>query len=477
MNLEEYTNLDATALGELVRKGEVTPAELAGLAREAHDKVNPVTNAMPEFYDDAESVPGSDDGHFAGVPFLRKDIGATEKGRLQELGSRLCQGYIAKEDSHYTRRVREAGLRIVGRSNIPEFATAGFTETALYGITGNPWNLDRSAGGSSGGAASAVVSGIVPMAHASDGGGSIRIPASWCGLVGLNPSRGRISSGPSHQDALYGLAREFVVCKTVRDMAHALDALAGPEPGDPFIIQQPERPYAAELDAPLKKCRIGVATTPWGEGAIEPDVQDALAKTMETLKSMGHTLEEIEAPVEIELIMRAVMGGFNLGMLDLDAMAKMTGREIGPDTVEPVSIKLYELAKKGDAAWAVGVLEDMRELRQRFAEATQGYDLLLTPTMPQTALPHGTYSTNRDDMSAEEFQMGDTSAFYYMGVFNATGQPSVTLPLWMSGDGLPIGMQIAAKFADEASLVRIARDLEQAHPWIDRRPPVHAASI
>lgn len=477
MKIEEYVALDATALGDMVRNGETSAAELAGLAREAHDKVNPVINAMPEFYADAESVEGSDSGHFAGVPFLRKEIGATEKGRLQELGSRLCQGNVATEDSYYTRRVREAGLRIVGRSNIPEFATAGFTETALYGITGNPWNLERSAGGSSGGAAAAVSAGIVPMAHASDGGGSIRIPASWCGLVGMNPSRGRISAGPSHQDALYGLAREFVVCKTVRDMAHALDALAGPEPGDPFIIQQPDRPYAAELDAPMQKCRIGVATTSWGEGDVDSDVQAALAKTMETLKSMGHELVEIEAPVDIELIKRAVMGGFTMAMLDLDGVAEAMGREIGPDTMEPVSLKLYEMAKQGDAAWAAGIMEDMRELRHRFAMATNDYDLLLTPTMPQTALPHGTFSTNRNDMTAEEFQEGDTSVFYYMGVFNATGQPSVTLPLWQSPDNMPIGMQIAAKFADESSLVRIARDLEQAHPWIDRKAPHHVLNV
>ena len=224
MTLDEYTRMDATALAECVRNGDATMPELVALARMARDRINPITNAMPEFYADAETVGGANDGPFCGVPFLRKDVGSAEKGRLQENGSRLFEGHVADEDSYYVERVRAAGFRIVGRTNVPEFATSGFTETYLRGITRNPWNLERSAGGSSGGAASAVASGIAPIAHASDGGGSIRIPASWCGLVGLNPSRGRISSGPSFQDPLFGLEREFVVCRSVRDMARALDA-------------------------------------------------------------------------------------------------------------------------------------------------------------------------------------------------------------------------------------------------------------
>jgi len=477
MKLEEYTNFDATALGQMVRNGEVTAAELTGLARQAHDLVNPVINAMPEFYADAETVPGSDTGCFAGAPFLRKDLGSAEKGRLQENGSRLFKGYIATEDSTYIERARAAGLRVVGRSNIPEFATSGFTETFLHGITGNPWNLDRSSGGSSGGASAAVAAGIVPMAHASDGGGSIRIPAGWCGLVGLNPSRGRISMGPAFQDALYGLAREFVVCRTVRDMANALDAFSGPAPGDPFVIVQPERPFADELDRPTPKARIAVATTPWGSTEMDPEVRTALEQTVATLKGMGHSIEEIACPVNIELVRRAVMGAFTWALVGLDKAARDMGREIGPDTMEPVSLKLYELAKGESAAWAADVMESMRELRHTFGVATADYDLIVTPTMPVAALPHGTYSTTRDDLSALAYQEGDTSVFQYLGIFNATGQPSVTLPLAQSSDGLPIGIQIAAPFGDEAALVRISRDLEQACPWSGRRPPVHATSI
>jgi len=314
------------------------------------------------------------------------------------------------------------------------------------------------------------------MAHASDGGGSIRIPAGWCGLVGLNPSRGRVSMGPAFQDALYGLAREFVVCRTVRDMAHALDAFSGPAPGDPFVITQPERPFADELDRPTPRARIAVATTPWGDMETDGEVRAVLERTTATLREMGHSIEEIACPVDIELVRRAVMGAFTWALVGLDQAARDMGREIGPDTMEPVSLKLYQLAMSESAAWAADVMESMRELRHTFGVATQDYDLILTPTMPTPAMPHGAFATTRDDLSALEYQEGDTTVFQYLGIFNATGQPSISLPLAQSGDGLPIGMQLAARFGDEAALVRIARDLEQACPWSGRRPPVHATT-
>lgn len=475
MNLVEYSRHDATSLAKLVRDGEVTAAELAALARQAFEKVDPAINAVVEFYSDAEKAAGSDEGAFAGVPFLRKDIGAKEEGRLQECGSRLLKGNICTHDSYYTKRAKAAGLRIVGRSAVPELAFAGFTETILEGITRNPWNLDASAGGSSGGAAAAVAAGIVPMAHASDGGGSIRIPAGWCGLVGLNPSRGRVSGGPDGQDALFGLAREFVVCRTVRDMAAALDVFSGPEPGDPFIIRQPERPYIDELTRPTGTLRIGLARTAWGSVPIAEDILATLDETSALLASMGHVVEEIASPVNAHDIMVGVMGGFNLGLAELPALAAALGRPLDDTTLEPVILKLMHQTLAMSPAEVVNVLETMRKIRHDVALATAGYDILLTPTTPITAPEHGRFATTRPDLTAAGFSEGDTTLFTFLGTFNATGQPSVSLPLGVDRNNMPVGIQVVGRFADEATLVRVARDLEQAMPWHDRKAPVHAA--
>ena len=477
MNLAEYAHFDATALGELVAAGEVSAAELAGCARAAYDALNPELNAILEFYDDAESVAGAARGIFPGVPFLRKDIGASEAGRLQEMGSRLFIGHRPAEDSYYIERARAGGLRIIGRSAVPEFATSGFTESILNGITGNPWNLARTAGGSTGGGSAAVASGIVPLAHASDGGGSIRIPAACCGLVGLNPLRGRISGGPGDQDALYGLAREFVVCRSVRDMAAALDVFAGPAPGDPFIIAAPAQPYRDELAQPTGTLRIGIALTKWGDTEIDAEVLDAVKHTGETLEAMGHRIAHFEANFDPEDILLAVMGGFHLGIASLDDAAAALGRKIDADTLEPVNLKLYQSGQTLPMSYAGTIFEAMRKVRALVGMAAQDFDLVLTPSLPSTARPHGEYATTREDLSAEEYIKGDMRLFQFLGVFNVTGQPSVSLPLAEGADGLPIGIQLAAGLGDEALLVRIARDLEEAMPWHMRLPPIHAGRL
>jgi amidase len=474
MNLEEYAALDATALGQLVAAGDVTAAELAGLARSACEKVNPELNAVIEFYEDAESLQGTDTGLFPGVPFLRKDIGATEAGRLQEIGCRLFKGHRPTQDSYFTQRGRAQGIRIVGRSATPELGTSGFTESILNGITRNPWNPDRTAGGSSGGSSAAVAAGIVPIAHASDGGGSTRIPAACCGLVGFNPSRGRITGGPARQDPLFGLAREFVVCRSVRDMAAALDMYQGPAPGDPFIIVQPERSYVEELELPTAKLRVGIALTRWGEMDVDKAVLQAVKQAAAILQDMGHQVEEIEAPFVPEDNLTAVMGGFHLGIAGLDRAAAMMKRKIDRDTLEPVNLKLYQQAQTLPMSHAGEIFEAMRRVRADIGTATKDFDILLTPTLPATARPHGEFSTTREDLSPQDFMKGDTRLFQFLGVFNVTGQPSVSLPLAEGSDNLPIGVQVVGRFGDEATLVKIARDLEEALPWSGRTPPIHA---
>ncbi|MFD2051843.1 amidase [Mesorhizobium calcicola] len=476
MKLSEYVAHDAIGLATLLSAGEVTAVELAQLARQAHDRVNPRINAVIEFYDDAEIIARCAEGAFGGVPFLRKDYGATEAGRLQEMGSRLFAGSRSDLDSYFFRRARKGGLLSVGRTTTPEFAVAGMTESLLCGTTGNPWNTDCSAGGSSGGAAAAVAAGITPIAHGGDGGGSIRAPASWCGLVGLNPSRGRVSGGPNQQDPSFGLSREFVLCRTARDMAAALDVFAGPHPGDPFIIVQPNRRYTEELSQPTGKLSVGVARTKWGDVDLGPEVLEAVESIATLLEEMGHTVRDIEAPYKSDDYCKILLGIAASGATSLEAAARAMDRSINAETLEPINFKIHEysVASRGRG---VDVHEVLRSVRFCVGEAIQGLDILLTPTMPHVATPHGgVYSTIHSTLSVEEFMKADAARYQYTGIFNVTGQPSVSLPLAQSACGLPIGIQIVGRFGDEATLVRIARDLEEARPWKHRRPKIWAGN-
>lgn len=477
MKLSEYVDHDATGLASLARAGEVTPLELTRLACQAHNEVNPHINAVIEFYEDAEIVAGADGGLFYGVPFLRKDVGATEADRLQECGSRLFKGCRPQTESYFFRRARDAGLRTIGRTTLSELGTSGMSESIANGITGNPWDLKRSAGGSSAGSAAAVAAGITPIAHSSDGGGSIRIPASWCGLVGLNPSRGRISGGPNRQDASFGFSREFVLCRTVRDMAAALDVFSSPCPGDPFIIVQPNRPYVEELSQPTGRLRVGVARTKWGAVDLEPEVLQAVDTTASLLEEMGHVVRDVDPPYESAEKTRISLGRSTLGANSLEDAACAMGRIINADTLEPINLKLYESGRNSPRALMGNLLEGIRRFRFQVGEAVDAYDIWLTPTMPIVAPPHGgIYCTTNPTLSAVEFMEANTALYQYLGVFNVTGHPSVSLPLAHSADGLPIGLQIVGRFGDEATLVRISRDLEEACPWHHRRPKVRAGS-
>ncbi|MER9690203.1 amidase [Mesorhizobium sp. M0139] len=442
------------------------------MAREAHDKVNPHINAVIEFYEDAETVQGANGGIFHGVPFLRKDSGASEAGRLQENGSRLFKGLRPDIDSYFFRRAREAGLRTLGRTTTPEFGSTIMTESILNGITRNPWDLRCSAGGSSGGAAAAVAAGITPIAHGSDGGGSIRIPASWCGLVGLNPSRGRVSAGPKYQDG-NGASRTFVLCRTVRDMAAALDAFSGSYPGDPFIIVQPDRPYTAELSQPTGRLRVGVARSSWGAINLDPEVLRVVDATATLLEEMGHAVQDIDPPYEPTEYRRTYFDPTSASMLE--EAARAMGRIISSETLEPVTLKLYEFSRNLPLSRAADVQEACRRIRLRLGEAIHGFDILLTPTMPMVAVPHGgVFSATDPTVSAEGYVEAATASCQYTEVFNFTGQPSVSLPLSQSATGLPIGIQVVSRFGDEGTLVRIARDLEEALPWRHRRPTIWA---
>ncbi|MES0033104.1 amidase [Mesorhizobium sp. M0040] len=477
MRLSEYVQYDATGLATLVNAGEVTSAELTRLARQAFGEVNSRINAVIEFYEDAETVAGEDSGPFNGVPFLRKDSGASEAGRLQEKGSRLFKGYRPECDSFFFSRAQNAGLRTVGRTATPEFERSGTTESIVNGVTRNPWDLERSASGSSGGAAAAVAAGITPIAHGSDSGGSIRGPAAWCGLVGLVPSRGRVSGGPDQQDANFGLGRSFVLCRSARDMAAALDVFSGPHPGDPFIIVQPHRSYVEELLQPTGTLRVGVARTKWDNLDLEPEVLQAVESTASLLEEMGHQVKEMEPPFKFEEFTKAIVAYSSLGASSLETAAHALGRAISLDTLEPVNLKFFQRGRSSPLSIWDEVHEAIRQMRLQVGEAIRAFDILLTPARSTVAQPHNSIcSLANPTISVEEYVEANHSGWGHLAIWNITGQPAVSLPFAQSAKGLPIGVQIVSRFGDEATLVRIARDLEEARPWRHRQPKVRAGS-
>jgi amidase len=479
MNLEEYSQYDGLGLAALVRKKEVTRRELAELANQAIDKINPQINGVIETHTDRiESLgdkPDNPDAPFTGVPFLLKDIGATDGGRKQEMGSRLAEGNVAKQDSFLTKRFKEAGLNILGRTTTPELGFAPTTESILTGKTRNPWDLERIAGGSSGGSSACVAAGIVPLAHANDGGGSIRIPAACCGLVGLKPSRGRVTSGPTFDEFSNGIVSELVVCRTVRDAAAMLDAVCAPASGDPFVIIQPERPYAEEAGAPAGKLKIAFATETWLPAPVDPDVVKTIEQVAKQCEEMGHIVEQTVPRVNNENSFLGLKFCFYSSLAVCNLFSLLYDRPIDGDHLEPVILRAYQEAQKLTAFDMVLTQTKMNAVRREMAPFFDEYDLLLTPTTTKPAVPLGTLDTVQD-ISTNRFFFNAGGFCPNTSVFNITGQPAISLPLGQSESGLPIGAQFVARFGEEATLIRLAAAFEEAMPWRDRKPPVHASN-
>ncbi len=478
MDLAEYSRCDGVTLADLVRKQEVSSKERASVFAEAVEKVNPRVNAVIEVYSDLieklddSTIPA---GSFAGVPFLMKDIGAAEVGRRQECGSRLMKGHVAASESFLTGLFKKAGLILLGRTTTPEFALGISTESVLTGQTQNPWNPETIAGGSSGGSAAAVAAGIVPMAHGSDNGGSIRIPASACGLVGLKPSRGRVSLGPDMGDP--GMLQEFVLSRTVRDTALMLDAVSAPMVGDPYVIVQPVRSYVQEVNAPTGKLRIAWTTKSWQPGGfVDPEVIHCVEQVVSQCQRAGHGLVEASPSFDYEEYLHATCVAWAFGMYaGMDMFGAANGQTVSEDTVEPVMLSFYEYSKSltgGDMMMADFALNRFRRIFGRFFEQ---YDMLLTPTLIKLGEPFGKYSKTRTDIDYLRYMRLCDEVRVHTTAANVTGQPAVTLPLGQSKSGFPIGVQFMARFGDESSLIRLASSLEQRMPWHDRIPPVHAS--
>lgn len=482
MSLEEYSRCDGVALAELVRRREVSAKELALLFVEAVEKVNPKINAIIEIWKDRiqtlddRTVPN---GPFAGVPFLMKDLGAGEAGRVQDSGSRLMKGHVVERDAFLTERFKKAGLTLLGRTTCPELGMGISTESILTGDTRNPWDLEKMAGGSSGGSAASVAAGIVPVAHASDNGGSIRIPASACGLVGLKPSRGRVTAGPDIGEIMAGTLQEFVVSRTVRDTAVMLDAVSAPAPGDPFVITQPSRPYSEEVGRQNEKLRIAWTTESWQPGStVDPEVVDCTGQVVSMLENAGFDLVEDSPVFDYEEFLVTTCKAWAVGLYaGMDMYAAMMGRSISKDFLEPVMLSYYDYSKHITAGDTFMIELALNKFRRIFGQFFEKYDMLLTPTLAKLPEPLGKYSKIRTDIDyVGYFRLQDeTKAF--SSAANVTGQPAITLPLGMSKNGLPIGMQFMGRFGDEASLIRLASWLEHEMPWHDRTPPNHVTRL
>jgi amidase len=477
VSTDELAFLDATAQAELLRQKEITPVEMADAAIERIERLNPELNAVitPLFERAREAAAAASlDAPFAGVPFLLKDIVAEYEGTPLSEGSALLAGhYISPQDSELVRRYRAAGLIIMGKTNTPEFALMPTTEPRQFGATRNPWNTDMTSGGSSGGSAAAVAAGMVAAAHANDGGGSIRVPSSCCGLVGLKPTRGRNSLGPAAGDAANGLLCDHVVTRSVRDSAAILDATAGHLAGDPYYPAPPERPFAEEVERAPRRLRIGFGTVPLTGKPAHPDCVTAAESAARLCEELGHDVVEASPSLDSKRLFKA-FGNVWAGFLcwAVRDWARRSGRAVEEAFFEPATWRTYlhgERQSSGDYLLAV---QDLQRASRDAAAFFNDHDIWLTPTLAQPPVPLGYFDYTPETRDQHIARLGEYTGFTLIA--NASGQPGISLPLHWNEDNLPIGVQLLGRYGDEATLIGLAGQLEQARPWSQRRPPVRA---
>ncbi len=474
----QLSELDATAQAELVRTRQVSPRELVDAAIDRIERHNPELGAVIlPLYDQArKTADAPEDGPFRGVPILIKDIGATIGGVLYTAGLVPLKriGFTPPHDAHLVTALKRAGFVIVGKSNCSELGIVPASEPPAWPPTHNPYDLSRGSGGSSGGSACAVATGMVPIAHANDGGGSIRIPASCCGLFGLKPSRGRVSLAPDLGDVNGGLTCDHVVTRSVRDSAAVLDLLAGMQPGDPYCAPPQLTPYAAEVGAPPGTLRIGFASRHLSlDGGLHdshPDCVAAVDHAAKLCESLGHHVEEADLssltdPAWVPSFLAIWVVGV---ATELRELATMIDRPVVESDVEPLTWALGELGKLVNGPGYVGAWRWIQRATRRIAGLWQRYDVLLTPTVTSPPVPLGTFKSTSDDPLGGIFRAGDFAPF--TAVFNGTGQPAASIPLYRSASGLPIGVQLAGAYGREDLLIRLASQLEAAQPF------VHAAT-
>jgi amidase len=474
--MNDVAYMDATAQAELVRKKQIKPSELLDGAIERIERVNPQINAVvTTMYDEGrQSIEAVlPNGPFTGVPFLLKDLSASYGGAKQTSGSVFTKDYISPLDSVIVQRQKAAGLVICGKTNTPEFGLVPTTEPKLLGAAHNPWNLDRTTGGSSGGAAAAVASGMVPIAHASDGGGSIRIPASCCGVFGLKPTRARISSGPLIGDVMNGLTNEHAETRSVRDSAALLDATRGAAPGDPYVAPEPERPYLQEVGADPGRLRIAFTKqTPLGI-PLHPDCIAAVEDAAKLCEDLGHHVEEASPQVNGEGLVAAFTALWSAGNVwTIKGMAMAMGKEPKEEEFEILTWALYLQGLQVNAGDYLLAITQLQAVSRMVAQWFTNYDIWLTPTLAAPPVELGWISSTPEEPMRGFQRAADWVP--YTPIMNVTGQPAISVPLQWNSEGLPIGTHFAAPYNGEATLFRLAAQLEEARPWAAKRPPVSA---
>ncbi|MES2281702.1 MAG: amidase [Pseudomonadota bacterium] len=470
LSFHDYRQFDATGLAEAIRKGDVSRLEVLQAALDRIAAVNPQVNAVTYMHEAAASEAAVDAGSpFAGVPYLIKDLHAPVAGMPLTHGSRLFAGNVHDFDSETVARLRRAGFVILGRTASPEFGMSASTEPALTGPTRNPWNLAHIAGGSSGGAGAAVASGMLPAAHATDSGGSIRIPAACNGLVGLKPTRGLIPTGPHRGEASHGLSHEHAVTRSVRDCAAILDATAGPDVGAPYFTARPATSYLQALDRPSGCLRIAFTTTTFDGRPVDAECKAAVENTVRLLQDLGHDVEEARPEFDAPALSAACGTLLATGLAAIVAAREaQLGRTVQPGELENVTHEAIAFGRQvSGVQYASQFAAINREVRRigRFFEKT---DVLVTPALATAPVKIGELSTQT--LSMAQFQQAMAAFCPFTGAFNATGQPAISLPLHWSAAGLPIGVQLVGRFAEDAVLLQLAAQLEMAQPWFNRTP-------
>jgi amidase len=471
MRFEEYSKHDAISLAGLIARGEISAEEVLETAIERAEQVNPAINAIVhKQYEQARKAvaAGLPDGPLKGVPFLMKDLGYFEKGARTTFGSSLFKDFVADHDAAYVSRCKKAGLVVIGRSASPEFGRNPNTEPRLYGSCRNPWNLEYSAGGSSGGSAAAVSAGILPAAHATDGGGSIRIPAAQCGLFGLKPSRGRVSMAPDAGEGWGGLSAAHVVSRSVRDSALMLDCTTGPEPGDPYTAPMPEHPFLEAVARPPRRLRIALMLKDHRGARLHPQCLEAVQRGAQLCASLGHVVEEADPDLDMVALrpMNNRIAAANTAR-SCSMRWKAIRREPRADDVEAVTWAVYQHGLQVSGIEYIEAIAAVHAAGRKMAAFLTSYDVILSTTLAGPPPKLGYFDQNGD---VETFDERVTQYLSVTPLHNATGTPAMTLPLHWTADGLPVGVHFAGRYGEEATLLALAAELERAQPWFDRVP-------
>jgi amidase len=496
-SFKEYAEYDGLGLAQLVKNKEISAAEICEEAISRIESVNPALNAViTPLFDQARTVVKErlPDGHFCGVPFLLKDLLSDLAGVPQTMGSRACRHYIPAEDSELVKRYKQAGLVILGKTNLPEFGLLGITEPELHGPTRNPWNTDHTPGGSSGGSAAAVAAGMVPLASASDGAGSIRIPASCCGLFGLKITRGRTPNGPLHGRTWQGAVVEHVISRSVRDSAAALDATQGSDAGAPYVIPPPQHAYMQEIEQRPGRLKIAFNTQSPIDTKVHPECIAAVQQTAELLEELGHEVEEARPEVDGSALAKGLVVLYSGEIAAvMDELKVLLGRKARPSDVETLTWTVALLGRSFSAGQFVRAKSEWERSARVMGRFHEDYDLYLTPTLAYPPVKIGELAPKPVEVVllkainalglgrlliasgiTDKLAVENLEKTPFTQLANFTGQPAMSVPLYWTADGLPCGVQFIGRYGDEATLLRLAAQLEEARPWFDKRPPIIA---